>query len=1595
MSGIAGYKLIRALRGGPSESSWVAVPPGGAEPTSVVERCEPVSACAVAGCDDALGLFLERRALQRRWAERIGDGPGGLGQGHVVPIRNLGVSEVGGFAVRDRYALSAGDLVRARTRLRGDVLLELVSGVVGALRAIESTAGRPHGDVSPETVLLRDLRPGRVRVGLRCPAAAGSLDTDPGRARRDELRRIGLLIHELVVHRPLRELRGYPIREDETWRALGPDHGFWLGLANDLLDPKNRTLTLDEVAKRLAGRKLRKPGPGPLVIGGWAAALVLVLAGVAGLLMMPRGSGPPIEDFKQPEFERWCRVTPGVLAFRSEIARLDGEPPVVLAEAEALLDAGLEEFSRYEDLKSLFDPNKTIQVAGYASPRDEGTKGLARRISEIEGFQERLALGEVENAEKRTEALDRVAGVYSVALRNLDGRVDGPPGLVAKFGGAHWPARRTLELRAGGWRDERGWSRAAGLVISPLERIDAAATVLRDGVDFGGEMGSFEARPVGGGEPIGLPVQAASLEAARSLVNGVGRIEALAKAAVEIDERVDALAMIAGELGARSRLEGLPGDVGAAIGRDPFLESLPGLVGAIGILDEDEGLDDLVARIDAVETAFAELRAIVVDGSWSGLGVDVLAMRSLLDESDAGWRTPAELSGDAGVVLSRLADRIDMCRRWADAARGAPALSGADLPSRRLRVGDGFAALRAKWVDPVKAAPGDSAGIAAEELAALLPSDAERTVEVLLAEGESCVALVEAGPHWASRRDVIEPAVERANTLARVLDEVIASVRAQVLKKPDEVYAEWRAGKTLDESARVVMDRLGVLGGFRAEQGEAMYAEWRAWFDALSPPRSMDEANKDPVSKRYHTSVNGLEGVISRAAVRAVGVAEAYRVEAFEWGPIEDAVLDRLGEVIRDSLAGVGETWGEKEAGEAGGEIDLAVAGAIEAERERLGALRDDLAMLAVVRDGLGRCELPGSAGTPDAAALSELLGALEGPHARFVASSGGVRAAMETAGAVLDLLSSGDLGGVVSRVVDAGAGPHRAERYAGLIRAGELAAGGAVWPSGVGEMRADADRLVRAMETLRSELEGAPGAWGRVSARARAVIADWWARGFEVAEDERDLGVLVEEAPGWFATLGEGWDRLDTIVALTGSARYDAEAYRIRAGILADARETMRLGETVDEAELLRLDEGLRGRTVAALDRLRELGRDALADVGVRSAVSDWIGVIEGEIAEAEAGRAGWDENDHGPAGVDPGRWRGELGEHADGTAFVTYTNGGLSIRFHLLELADGQKVFLSEDEFSVRLLKAIAPQLKMNDEPALRAWLGETTPNSSKSVLRPEGPRAQRQMWNSNRPRLRVVPSEAWLDHEDPKYGPVVPNETYPAYPDPLRSSSGWAMINESQGKPGLDHPVGYVTFDAARAIARAVGCRLPTIDEFGRALDEPLPSPESGVWNLRDGVTYPAQRKHYEEAVQNGVPIYEPGQDCYDERVREGDPKETWEYGGGGGSAESKLWFEVTGPGAAQPGVRFRHLIGNVAEFVLESDDRPGGGAAMGASALSHPSVLPGRVVTGLGSVRGYADTGFRLAIDADNFGSLAKAIERVVVQSARDAFTFGGG
>ncbi len=171
---------------------------------------------------------------------------------HWAPIHECGVSPEGAFYVTDYYDLSAQELVDGRVNVGTAGLYHLVRSVTQGLLALKRACGRPHGNLKFTNILIAKPKGlTRKQIVLTDPCPGNQLDVET-HAKMD-LKQLGAMIHQLVMHRNPPLVAGYQAPDSPEWQRLGRHATAWRSLCNRLLtmDVDAEPITLEQLAAQL------------------------------------------------------------------------------------------------------------------------------------------------------------------------------------------------------------------------------------------------------------------------------------------------------------------------------------------------------------------------------------------------------------------------------------------------------------------------------------------------------------------------------------------------------------------------------------------------------------------------------------------------------------------------------------------------------------------------------------------------------------------------------------------------------------------------------------------------------------------------------------------------------------------------------------------------------------------------------------------------------------------------------------------------------------------------------------------------------------------------------------------------------------------------------------------------------------------------------------------------------------------------------------------------------------------------------------------------------------------------------------------------
>ena len=468
---------------------------------------------------------------------------------------------------------------------------------------------------------------------------------------------------------------------------------------------------------------------------------------------------------------------------------------------------------------------------------------------------------------------------------------------------------------------------------------------------------------------------------------------------------------------------------------------------------------------------------------------------------------------------------------------------------------------------------------------------------------------------------------------------------------------------------------------------------------------------------------------------------------------------------------------------------------------------------------------------------------------------------------------------------------------------------------------------------------------------RATAVAAwrslgdapDWPATPAQLAM-ERDAARVVARIAGAIDDAGRGATIRAELDEASGerwtrcaARQRSAGEFELVAGAAADFGVTP---EVIDDprvrANLLLAQARARCAAGLADDEARALAASLTTPAPRSSPLYDELAVL-GSGAEAPAPTI--DVATLGPATAG---WTGA----AEGDS-VRFTRGGLTIEFLRLEPEGGEPVYLATQETAV----GVAAAVLAGTEPASRfasLTTGLERPGLRSWMVSPAG----------------FSRTSTWIDF-------------------PSGTESAYAVVTASA--PSDESPMLRLSPAAAVYLAHLIGCRLPTTAEWSTALAACGGVGEPGDWNLRDAQwsTWQAAAAGVAKASKTpqwpDVEIFWPGGFA---RGPVSGPAATPVHAGDDG-------LLLPGPAGSDPSHRFGHLVGNVAEFVLERPltasawndpkavvaavrQQAGAMRVIGGSALSAPSVPldePQPIDEfDIEDGAGYSDVGFRLAFDA---------------------------
>ncbi len=206
--------------------------------------------------------FLEAAEIQAQAA---------AGGSHWAKVVESGQTDEGAYTVSEYPGGDLQQFIQGRVRVTPASLGAIVSAVAAGLRELESVCHRPHGNLDPTNVwtsAAEDMA--AATVVLADPVATESLNSNDGWAA--DQRALGAIIFEMVMHRSADAVSGMAVPDSPEWSRLPG----WRDLATRLLAAgrTQSTLTLTDLAAEVEQLGAVKTGGSPIK----AVAIVVLLA---------------------------------------------------------------------------------------------------------------------------------------------------------------------------------------------------------------------------------------------------------------------------------------------------------------------------------------------------------------------------------------------------------------------------------------------------------------------------------------------------------------------------------------------------------------------------------------------------------------------------------------------------------------------------------------------------------------------------------------------------------------------------------------------------------------------------------------------------------------------------------------------------------------------------------------------------------------------------------------------------------------------------------------------------------------------------------------------------------------------------------------------------------------------------------------------------------------------------------------------------------------------------------------------------------------------------------------------------------------------
>jgi formylglycine-generating enzyme required for sulfatase activity len=228
---------------------------------------------------------------------------GGL---HWAPIHQYDSTAEGAFYVTDLYDHSLQKLIDGHVKLSPAILHKIIESIALGLVEVKQACNRPHGNLKATNVLLgAEGKTAALKIVLSDPLPDEHIKKYHW---TDDLRAVGELIYQLIMHRSAPTTHGWKVSKTDEWKTLGKYAKHWINLCNRLLSTpaKPDEITIEGLIEELARlKKIRSTYLRRWII----AAGLLVATGIAVFLVYGYITRKP------PDIVDWNKVCVEYLAW--------------------------------------------------------------------------------------------------------------------------------------------------------------------------------------------------------------------------------------------------------------------------------------------------------------------------------------------------------------------------------------------------------------------------------------------------------------------------------------------------------------------------------------------------------------------------------------------------------------------------------------------------------------------------------------------------------------------------------------------------------------------------------------------------------------------------------------------------------------------------------------------------------------------------------------------------------------------------------------------------------------------------------------------------------------------------------------------------------------------------------------------------------------------------------------------------------------------------------------------------------------------------------------------------------------------------------